>query len=64
MGGGELGSALIEGGVVDEIGLSIHPLLLGNGTPLFRPMSRRADLELIEGRPISHGCVFVRYRVT
>ena len=36
MGGGELGTALIEGGVVDEIGLSIHPLLLGSGTPLFR----------------------------
>ena len=63
MGGGEIGSALIEGGVVDEIGLSIHPLLLGNGTPLFLPMSRRAELELIEARAISHGCVFVRYRV-
>jgi dihydrofolate reductase len=63
MGGGELGSALIEGGVVDEIGLNIHPLLLGQGTPLFRPMNRRVELDLIEARAISQGCVLVRWRV-
>ena len=63
MGGGELGSALIDGGVVDEIGLNIHPLLLGSGTPLFRPLNRRVDLELIEARAISEGCVLVRWRV-
>lgn len=63
MGGGELGTALIEGGLVDEIGLNIHPVLLGRGTPLFREMSRRVDLELIEARPIAEGCVLVRYRV-
>ena len=63
MGGGELGTALIEGGVVDEIGINIHPLLLGGGTPLFRPMKRRVDLELIEARPIAMGCVLVRWRV-
>lgn len=63
MGGGELGTALIEGGVVDEIGLNIHPVLLGQGTPLFRPLSRRVELELIEARAISQGCVLVRWRV-
>ena len=63
MGGGELGTALIEGGVVDEIGLNIHPLLLGGGTPLFRPMRRRVELELIEARAIAQDCVLVRYRV-
>ena len=63
MGGGELGSALLEGGVIDEIGLNIHPLLLGGGTPLFHPMNRQVDLELIEARPIARGCVLVRYRV-
>lgn len=63
MGGGELGTALIEGGVVDEIGINIHPLLLGGGTPLFREMSRRVELELIETRAIAEGCVLVRWRV-
>lgn len=63
MGGSELGTALIEGGLVDEIGVTIQPLLLGGGTPLFRPMNRRVELELIEARPIQHGCVLVRYNV-
>jgi dihydrofolate reductase len=63
MGGGELGTALIEGGAVDEIGLSIHPILLGAGTPLFHPLSRPVELELIETRAIARECVFVRYRV-
>jgi len=63
MGGGELGTTLIEGGVVDEIGLNVHPLLLGEGTPLFRPMNRRVELELIDARPIAMGCVLLRYRV-
>jgi dihydrofolate reductase len=63
MGGGELGAALIEAGLVDEIGLNVHPLLLGGGTPLFRPMQRRIELELIEARAVARDCVLVRYRV-
>ena len=64
MGGGELGSALIEAGLVDEIGLSVHPVLLGGGTPAFTAFGRRVELELIEARPIARECVLVRYRVT
>lgn len=63
MGGGELGSSLIEGGVVDEIGFNIHPLLLGNGIPMLRPMARRVGLDLIEARAIARDCVLVRYAV-
>lgn len=63
MGGGELGSTLIEGGVVDEIGLNIHPVLLGGGTPAFRALAGRVELELIEARAIAQDCVLVRYRV-
>jgi dihydrofolate reductase len=64
MGGGELASALVEGGAVDELSLSIHPLLLGGGIPLLRPMARRAALERLEARPIARGCVYARYRLT
>jgi dihydrofolate reductase len=63
MGGGALGSALIEAGLVDEIGFSVHPVLLGGGTPAFHPFSRRIALELIEARPIARECVLLRYRV-
>jgi dihydrofolate reductase len=63
MGGGALASALIEGGVVDEIGLNVHPLLLGGGIPFFRPIARRVALALVEARPIAKDCVFLRYRL-
>jgi dihydrofolate reductase len=63
MGGGELGSALIEAGLVDEIGLSVHPILLGGGVPAFTAFGRRIELELIETRPIARECVLMRYRV-
>lgn len=63
MGGGELAKCLFEGGVIDEIGFCIHPVLLGAGIPLFHPMNRQIDLELIEARPFKNGCVYVLYRV-
>lgn len=61
LGGGELTSALIEGGVVDEIAISVHPLLLGGGVPLFRPIAQRVELALVEARAIGRDCVFLRY---
>ena len=63
MGGGELGAALIEGGVVDEIGLNLHPVLLGGGTPGFPPTGCRVALALVEARAIARDCVFLRYTV-
>lgn len=63
MGGGEIARNLFEAGVIDEIGFNIHPVLLGQGIPLFHSMSRQIDLELIEARPFKNGCVYVLYRV-
>lgn len=64
MGGGELAQSLIEAGVVDEIGLNVHPVLLGSGTPFFRDPGRRVQLELTESRVIDGGCVLMNYRVS
>ena len=63
MGGGELARSLFEAGLIDEVGLNIHPVLLGSGIPLFHTMSRQIDLELLECRPFENGCVLVKYRV-
>lgn len=63
MSGGALACEFLDAGLVDEIGLNVHPVLLGRGIPLFRPMSRQVDLELAECRPFANGCVYVTYRV-
>jgi dihydrofolate reductase len=63
MGGGELAKPLFAAGLIDEIGLNIHPVLLGAGIPIFHPMCRQIDLELIECKTFKNGCVLVTYRV-
>ncbi len=63
MGGGLLAKSLFEAKLIDEIGLNIHPVLLGSGIPLFHEMSHQIDLELLDCKPFKNGCVFVSYRV-
>ena len=63
MSGGNLAGSLLAAGVIDEIGLNIHPLLLGSGVPAFPDAGVRIQLELVEARPIEGGCVMVRYQV-
>lgn len=63
MGGGELANALLEAGLIDELGLNIQPVLLGAGIPLFHGMKKQIGLQLIESRVLKCGSVYVRYRV-
>ena len=63
LGGGDFGRSLFEAGVVDEVGLNIHPILLGSGVPLFLDAGKRIGLELTENRTIGGGCVLATYRV-
>ena len=63
MGGGELARALLDAGVVDEVGLNIHPVLLGGGVPMFPGPGDRVGLELAECRALDGGCAYVKYRV-
>jgi dihydrofolate reductase len=64
MGGGELAASLFDAGVVDEVGLNVHPVLLGQGVPMFGVMKGRTTLELTGCRQIHGGCVLLDYRVT
>ena len=63
MGGGNLARSFFEAELIDEIGFSIHPVLLGSGIPLFLEMKRQVNLELLECKPFRNGCVYVSYRV-
>ena len=63
MGGGELAQPLFAAGMIDEVGLNVHPIILGSGVPFFRDPGRRIALELTEARVIDGGCVLMNYRV-
>jgi dihydrofolate reductase len=63
MGGGELAQSLLAASLVDEIGLNIHPILLGTGIPTFRDPGQRVKLALTECRQMDGGCVLLLYKV-
>jgi len=60
-GSGDLSAALMEHGLFDEYRLCLNPLLLGRGKTLFATNPRRLRLKLLEARPLSSGCVILRY---
>ena len=62
LGGGELARSLFDAGVIDEVGLNIHPVLLGSGVPFFGDAGR-ITLELAECRTLDGGCIYALYRV-
>jgi dihydrofolate reductase len=60
-GGAELTASLLKLGLVDELWLSVHPILLGRGKPLFSGLERRVPLTLIEQNAYDTGLVSLRY---
>jgi len=62
-GGGEFAKSLFEAGLIDEVVLNIHPVILGSGIPLFYEMKRQIDLELLDCRVLEGGYLAVSYRV-
>lgn len=62
-GGGDFAQTLLAADLVDEIGVNLHPVILGGGAPLLRDAGHRISLTLLESRPMSGGCVLLRYGV-
>lgn len=62
-GGAALTSSLMNLGLVDELWLSIHPVLLGAGKPLFQNLDHRIQLTLTSSKTYETGLVSVTYQV-
>ncbi|HWB24607.1 MAG TPA: dihydrofolate reductase family protein [Chitinophagaceae bacterium] len=62
-GGASLTSSLMQLGLVDEIALAVHPLLLGSGKPLFTALPAQINLQLTDTKTYSTGLVFLTYNV-
>lgn len=60
-GGAHLTNALFKERLINEFQLSIHPLLLGDGTRLFRKMDTRMPMELTDCKKYDSGLVQLFY---
>jgi dihydrofolate reductase len=61
-GHGRLGQALLEHGLIDELRLAIHPLVVGEGQLLHRVGARQTTLTLVGAKTLSSGVVVLAYR--
>ncbi len=61
VGGAALVSTFLQQGLIDEFVISVHPLLLGAGIPLFDPGVPRLGLRLAGVTPFESGLVQLRY---
>ena len=62
LGSGEVVWSLLENDLVDELRLSIVPLILGTGKRLFGERTPTMELKLVEVEPTTTGALLVTYR--
>ncbi|MFP3918105.1 dihydrofolate reductase family protein [Lysinibacillus telephonicus] len=62
-GGSSLITTFINLGLVDEFRLSIHPVILGEGKPLFIDLKQRVNLKMVATRKFSSGVVQLIYHL-
>ena len=64
IGGAGLAAAAIELGLVDELRMFRHPIVVGGGTPFLPPVTRDVPLDLVETRTFGSRVIYERYRRT
>lgn len=64
VGGATLVSSLMNMGLIDELRLTVHPLILGGGKPLFKDVKQRHPLQLTRMKQFGSGKVRLTYGVS
>ncbi|MBN1530811.1 MAG: dihydrofolate reductase family protein [Thermoleophilaceae bacterium] len=62
IGGAGLAAQAIELGLVDELRMFRHPVVVGGGTPFLPPVTEDVPLDLIETRTFGSRVIYERYR--
>jgi dihydrofolate reductase len=61
VGGANLAATFLRLGLIDEHRLYVHPVVLGQGTPLYPRAGSAIALRLVETRTFGSGVVLLRY---
>jgi len=62
IGGAGLAAAAIELGLVDELRMLRHPVVVGGATPFLPPVTEDVQLDLLETRTFGSRLIYERYR--
>jgi len=62
VGGATLVTSLLNEGLLDELRLIVHPLLLGGGKALFAGVEKRRALQFVQAEATDSGRVVLTYR--
>ena len=63
-GSAELVDSLLDAGLIDELRICLVPVVLGGGTPHFKPSRAARPLKLIDTDTTKTGAVILRYEPT
>ena len=55
--------SLLDAGLIDEIQVLVHPIVLGKGIRLFVDGGPRSPLKLTDSKILSNGVVFLSYQI-
>ena len=61
LGSATLVRSLLRQGLLDQLGLLLHPIVVGTGKRLFEDWTAQAPLTLAESQVLSNGVLFLTY---
>ena len=64
IGSAALVQSLLRDGLLDELRLMVHPVVLGSGKRLFEDEGDQKALELVDSKPFSTGVLYLTYQPT
>lgn len=62
LGSGTIMSEFAQRGLIDEYRIMVNPIILGQGTPLFKGIKERINLKLVRTRTFRNGNVLLYYQ--
>jgi riboflavin biosynthesis pyrimidine reductase len=58
---GEPAAAFLRHDLIDEIRVYVHPVVIGEGTPMFQARDAKLSLRLAQNHTFGSGVVLLRY---
>lgn len=63
IGSAKLVHSLLDAGLIDEVQVFMHPLVLGEGVRLFVDGGRPSSMKLADSKVLSNGVIFLSYQI-